>query len=166
MKVRLFSTASILAAVAAASMLVANVSSAQGSDEENWCPGCTARTDPDYVEIPLPPDDPCDLIRFWFRGEDGRCARPEPHPSAPCDEVKACRFRIDVICMGDCSGYVPGLFSLGGAIIPIVIPCGTSLFLGEAACGTTTPVTTAVVDLSTGAIAFASSNLICEKCEE
>jgi hypothetical protein len=156
----------MLAAVAAVSLLFANVSSAQGGDDENWCPGCEASPDPDYIEIPMPPGDPCELIRFKFIGEAGRCARPEPHPSAPCDQVKACRFSVEVLCVGDCSGYAQGLFSLGGAVIPVLIPCGTVLFLGEAPCGSQTAATMAVVNLATGATAFATSNLICKECDD
>jgi hypothetical protein len=166
MKARLFSTASMLAAVAAASLLVANVSTAQGSDENTWCPGCEAEADPRSLEMPTPPGDPCDLIRFDFYPESGLCERPEPHPSAPCDPVKACRFTVGLICIGDCSGYVAGLFSLGGAVIPVLMPCNSYLYLGEAPCGTVTSVTMAAVDLATGAVAMQSSNLICYACEE
>lgn len=151
---------SAVAALAAVSLLSGNVGGAQASDDT--CAGCYGSAHPNATEI-LVNNGQC-LIRFNYGAYSGRCRLQEPVPGAPCIPANPCSFDMTALCSGACSNWVQGLWALNGASMPVFIPCGTTLPLGNAACDTTNVVTSVAYDTQTGATAFGGANLVCSKC--
>lgn len=163
MKSLLLSKVSMLGALVAAMLFVSTVGTAQ--DASDNCPGCMASASPPVIEpVTQSPMEPCG-IRFNFGWVDGSCKKQEPGTSSPCVPAKQCYFDVTAVCLGDCSQWVQGLWDLGGAVIPIFIPCGVTQPLGFTGCGTTVGATVIAYNVVTNATRFSFSTLKCGKCE-
>lgn len=161
MKALLLAKASMIAALIAVLFFATNVGTAQGSDD---CPGCFGSASPSAVEpVIMNANETCG-IRFNFGAMSGRCEQQEPGTQSPCVPAAQCNFDVTALCLGDCSQWAQGLWSLDGAVIPIFVPCGTTLPLGTTNCGTTATATMVAYNVVTMAISFANSRLICSKC--